>query len=137
MPVALPMLILLVSLGVSQGSVRGFRWWLDPDVQRDLALTGSQVAQIEAEFGRTLEHRRRLRRKFDAANAELTRALAGGGLSDAEAEVLVTRVEDIRRQRNIARMRLLVALYFLLTPEQRARLPSVVKNASSGSSAPC
>ena len=137
MPVALSMLILLVSLGVSQGSVHGFRWWLDPDVQRDLALTGSQVAQIEAEFGRTLEHRRRLRRKFDAANAELTRALARGDLSDAAAEALVTRLEDIRRQRNIARMRLLVALYFLLTPGQRARFPSVVKNASSGSSAPC
>jgi Spy/CpxP family protein refolding chaperone len=129
---AVSTLILLVSLGGFQGGVRGFRWWLDPNVQRELALTDNQVTGIEMEFGRTLEHRRRLRQKFDIAEAELARAFVRGNLSDKAAEALVTRVEDLRRQRNVARMRLLVALYFLLTPEQRVRLPRVVDRARIG-----
>jgi hypothetical protein len=40
------------------------------------------------------------------ASAELTRALDQGDLPDDAAEALVGRVEEIRRRRNIARMRL-------------------------------
>jgi Spy/CpxP family protein refolding chaperone len=137
MSIAVSMLMLLVSLGVSQGTVRSFRWWLDPNVQRQLALTRKQVTDIEAEFGRTLEYRQLLRRKLDAANAELTRALAHGGLSDEAAEALVNRVEDLRRQRNVARLRLLVAMYFALTPQQRARLPDILERTILGIPAPC
>jgi Spy/CpxP family protein refolding chaperone len=137
MTLTLPTVILLVSLGGSQGNVRGFRWWLDIDVQHDLGLTGRQVAEIEREFGRTLERRRRLREEFDVANAALARAFVRGDLSDEAAEALITRVEDLRRQRNVARMRLLVTLYFLLTPEQRARLSRVVERTRIGIPAPC
>jgi Spy/CpxP family protein refolding chaperone len=137
MTLALSTLILVVGLGGSQGSVRGFRWWLDPQVQHELALTDSQVAQIAREFSRTLEHRRLLRQKFDVADAELARAFARGDLSDEAAEALVTRVEDLRRQRNVARLHLLVALYFLLTPEQRVRLRQVVDKASIGIATSC
>jgi Spy/CpxP family protein refolding chaperone len=137
MPTAVPTLMLLVSIGVSQAPARAFRWWLDVSVQRELALTDKQVADIQKEFGRTLQHRRKLRRKLDAANAELSRAFDRGDLTDAAAEALVSRVEDLRRQRNVARTRLLLALYLLLTPEQRARLPGVVKRAAIETPAPC
>jgi Spy/CpxP family protein refolding chaperone len=135
MPVAVSMLTLLASLGFWQGTVGGFRWWLDPSVQRELGLTGRQVANIDTEFGRGLDHRRLLRREFDAANAELTRAFASGDLSDAAAKALVSRVEDLRRQRNVARWRVLVAMYFLLTPEQRTRLPGIVASTIIGTPA--
>ena len=133
---ALSMLVFMPSLGFSQVRVRGFRWWSNPKVQRELALTAKQATDIETEFSRTLGHRRLLRRKYDAANAELTRALARGDLSEAAAEAVVTRVEDLRRQRNVARMRLLVTLYFLLTPEQRKRLSGVVERTVFGIPAP-
>jgi Spy/CpxP family protein refolding chaperone len=110
---------------------------LDTNVQHDLQLTGHQVAEIEREYGRTLERRRLLRHAFDVANAELARAFASGDLSDEAAIAVVTRVEDLRRQRNEARMRLLVTLYFLLTPEQRARLPRVAAKTRIGILAPC
>ena len=137
MLVAFSTLIFLASLGFSQGTVRSFRWWLDPDVRRELALTGKQVADIETEFGRTLNYRLVLRQKFDTANAELARAFATGDLSDAAAEVLVSRVENLRRQRNVARVQLLVVIYFRLTPEQRARLPDVVERTIFGTRGPC
>ena len=132
MPVALSIVLLLAGLGFSQSTTRGFRWWLDPSVQRELGLTHRQMADIDTEFGRGLEHRRLLRRKFDVSNAELTRAFATGDLSDAAAEALVSRVEDLRRQRNVARWRVLVRMYFLLTPEQRMRLPRIVESTTIG-----
>jgi Spy/CpxP family protein refolding chaperone len=127
MAIPLSAFLVLVTLGSFQGPVRGFRWWLDPHVQQELRLTARQVADIGTEFDRTLKQRRLLRREFDAANAELMRAFARGDLSDASAEQLVTRVEDLRRQRNVARMRLLVSIYFVLTPEQRTRFPGLVR----------
>lgn len=135
MHIALSMLIVTV-VGL-QGTPRGFRWWLDPGIRRELALTARQVAAIDAEYSRTLEHRQLLRRAFDAADAELTRALARGDLSDAAADGLISRVEELRRQRNIARMKLLVAMYFLLTPDQRAQLRGVVERERAGSPAAC
>ena len=136
MHIALP--LLMVTFVELQGGPRGFRWWLDPDVRCELALTARQAAAIDAEYGRTLEQRRRLRRAFDAANAELTQALARGDLPDAAAERLVSRVEDLRRQRNVARRHLLVAMYFLLTPTQRAQLRDVMDRVTSGLfSKPC
>jgi Spy/CpxP family protein refolding chaperone len=110
---------------------------LDSGIRRELALTARQVAAIDAEYSRTLEHRQLLRRAFDAADAELTRALARGDLSDATAEALISRVEDLRRQRNVARMHLLVAMYFLLTPDQRAQLRGVVERERAGRSTAC
>jgi len=105
-------------------------------VQRELALTARQVMDISTEFDGTLERRRLLRREFDAANAELMRAFARGDLSDASAEALVVRVEDLRRRRNVARMRLLVTIYFVLTPEQRAKFPKVVKGVGGAARTP-
>jgi Spy/CpxP family protein refolding chaperone len=135
--IGLSLLIVTLSVGVSQTPARNFRWWLDADVQRELALTGAQVAALQVEYDRTLERRRRLRRALDMASAELTHALDRGDLSDDAAEALVGRVEEIRRRRNTARMRLLVAMYFLLTRDQRARLPAILERRNVAEPAPC
>lgn len=129
--------LLMVTVVGLQGTPRGLRWWLDPAICSELALTGKQVAALDEEYMRTLGQRRLLRRAFDAANAELAHAIARGDLSDADAEALVSRVEDLRRQRNEARMQLLVAMYFLLTPAQRAQLRVVVERERAGSLTPC
>lgn len=137
MQFGLSLLIVAASVGASQAPVRSFRWWLDADVQRELALTNAQVAALQVEYDRTLERRRRLRRALDKANAELTRALDRGDLSDDAAENLIGRVEEIRRQRNVARMRLLVTMYFLLTPDQRVRLRGILERRNVAVPAPC
>lgn len=123
----LPIFVLIVSAAASPGPLRECRWWLDSYVQSELSLADNQVAAIEAEYRRTLTQRRLVRRTFEAAQAELARALARDDLTDTAGERLVSRVEDLRRQRNVGRTRLLVALYFLLRPEQRARFPRLVE----------
>ena len=137
MQVGLSLLIVAVSLASNQGPLRSFRWWLDTGVQRELALTRAQVAALQVEYDRTLDRRRRLRRALDEASAELTRALNRGDLSDDAAVALIDRVEEIRRRRNVARMRLLVAMYFRLTPKQRARLPGILERTNISVSPPC
>ena len=137
MHIGLSLLIVTLSVGVSQAPARSFRWWIDADVQRELALSGAQVVALQVEYDRTLEHRRRLRRALDAASAELRRALERGDLSDDAAEALVGRVEEIRRQRNVARMRLLVTMYFLLTRDQRERLPAILERRNVATPALC
>ena len=122
----LSMLILMLSLPAPPADAGTCRWWLEPTVQHALRLAKSQVAAIDSEFSRTLNHRRLLREEFEAAHAEFTRALDRDDESDAAIEAMVSRVEDLRRRRNIARTQLLVALYFLLTPEQRAAFPRLV-----------
>ena len=131
MHIAASLLVMMLGLGAAQGTAKGFRWWLDPQVQQDLGLTREQVSALDGEYARTLAHRQHLRREFDAADAELARAFVRGDLPDEVAQVLVDRVEDLRRRRNVARLRLLVSMYFLLTREQRARFPSLVALASS------
>jgi Spy/CpxP family protein refolding chaperone len=120
------MLILVANVAVADGTGRECLWWLEPHVQRELMLTGEQVRAIESGYRRTLAHRRVLRKRLDAATAELTRAFARDDLSDIEAQALVNQVEDWRRRRNVARTRLLVALYFVLTSEQRVRFSHLV-----------
>jgi len=121
------MLMLTLSPPASPAAAGKCRWWQEPGVQHALGLTKSQVVAIEAEYSRTLHHRRLLRQKFEAAHAEFTRALERDDRSDAAIEAMVGRLEDLRRRRNVARMQLLLALYFRLTPEQRVRLPSLAQ----------
>ena len=137
MQLALSLVIVAMSFGATQAPVRNSRWWLDASMQRELALTSAQVAALQAEYSRTLDRRRRLRRALDEASAELARALERGDLSDDAAAALISRVEDIRRQRNVARARLLVAMYFLLTPPQRTRLRIIRERTSVAASPPC
>jgi Spy/CpxP family protein refolding chaperone len=129
--VTLSTLMLMVSLAAPQAAARQCRWWLEPDVQRALVLTKSQVVAITAEYNRTLKYRRRLRQEFDVADTELTRAIEGGQGSDEAIEAMVNRVEELRRRRNVARTQLLVALYFLLTPQQRVRFPRLLERVPS------
>jgi len=136
-PFGLSLVILAVSVGATQAPVRNPRWWLDAGLQRELALTDAQVSALQVEYSRTLDRRRRLRRALDEASSELTRALQRGDVSDDAAAVLIGRVEDIRRERNIARTRLLVAMYFLLTPQQRAKLRRIRDRSGGVAPSPC
>ena len=123
----LSMVTLVLSLAARPAAAGKCRWWLEPGVQRALALTSSQVAAIEAEYSRTLNHRRLLRQQLEVAHAEFTRALEHDDGSDAAMEAMVSRVETLRQRRNVARTPLLVAFYFLLTPEQRVAFPNLVR----------
>jgi Spy/CpxP family protein refolding chaperone len=102
-----------------------FFWWRDAEVRLELQLTGEQVAEIERVYRSSLQERRRLRRAFDRADLELARAFVRGDVTDAEALTLIGRVEELRARRNLARTRMLIRMYQLLTPDERTRLAAI------------
>ncbi len=129
------MVAVLFALHVVPATAQRVRWWQDPAIQDDLALSPQQVSSIEQIYGRTLPERRVLRRRLDREDRLLQDALTRGTLSDAEAQALVNRVEDVRRRRNIARRSMLARIYRVLTPAQRLRLSLRQAGSPSVSSA--
>jgi Spy/CpxP family protein refolding chaperone len=100
-------------------------WWRDPDTQNHLHLTSSQVEEIDRRFRATLDERRTNRELADKADAELADALARGDLSDEAAADLAERVAPAQAPRQLARTRVLLTIYRVLTPEQRAQLDDI------------
>jgi Spy/CpxP family protein refolding chaperone len=124
--VRVSLLALVLALAASPAAAQVFRWWLDTGIQRALTLAPTQVDALDREFSRTLPTRRALRREFDQASDAFREALSRGDLSDEAGLALITRVEELRRRRNAARSRMLLKMYWLLTPAQRLQLPRLV-----------
>ena len=125
MRAAIACLIVLALCGQATLTAQRRAWWRDADVQRRLSLTSSQVTEIDRRFRETLEERRKNRIDADKADAELTDALARGDLSDVDADALSARVAQLQAARNIARTRVLLKMYRVLTPGQRAQLDDI------------
>ena len=118
----LAVLVLFWPSAVAAGELR---WWLDPVVQRELALSPRQVSTIDALYRRTLPTRRALRDRLNREERALKNALADGPLDDATAALLIDRVESARSHHNIARVSMLVRIYFTLSTQQRERLAAL------------
>lgn len=112
--------VLMLAAQAAPGAPEPFRWWLSPLVKAEIHLTDEQSRAIDDIVVTTLPNRRVLRGKLDALQAELDRALADATVSDAVATDLITRVEQARARRNVARSMMLVRIRRLLTPAQRA-----------------
>ena len=94
-------------------------------MQRALALTSSQVEAIEAEYSRTLNHRRLLRQELEAAHAEFTRALEHDDGSDAAMDGEPSRNSPAAAKRCTDAVAGCVVLP--LPPEQRVAFPNLVR----------
>ena len=97
-------------------------WWRSPAVQASIALTPDQVARLDAIHADSLPTRRRLREQLTGLRNELERVLADGRVDDERARLIVERVCEAEKQRNIARTMLLLHMYRVLSPEQRSKL---------------
>lgn len=97
-------------------------WWRQPVVQRKLSLTTRQISAIEAIHASTLEERQALSRSLDHADRAVAAALADYSLTEVQALELVSKAEELRKRRNVARAMLLVRISRILTADQRQRL---------------
>jgi Spy/CpxP family protein refolding chaperone len=96
------------------------RWWRDPAIQRELALSPQQVQLLDTIFERDRPARIALYEKLARRDAALRRTIDAGEADDATVMRLSEEVETLRRQRNTRRTRMLLAMYRVLTPSQRA-----------------
>jgi Spy/CpxP family protein refolding chaperone len=103
---------------------RGFPWWKDDKVVKELGLTPDQSARIDNIFRATIPQLRQEKEELDRQEAELSRLIA----VNAD-EVLVTRqidrVESVRANLNKTRMLMLLHMVRKLSPEQRAKFTPV------------
>ena len=98
------------------------RWWRDPAVQRELALDAAQIQALDTIFQRDLPARRALYRRIEQLDAELRQIIERGEADDGTVIRLSERVETLRRERNIRRSLMLLAMRKALTPSQRAKV---------------
>ena len=120
-------LFALVAGGAARVTAQGTptrrgKWWQEEDVQRQLGLTPTQVDTLEKIFQEKLQDRIRLREELDALEARWQEVLTRGDVDDAEAIRMIDRVEQARMRRNTARTLVILQMYRVLTPEQRAKL---------------
>jgi Spy/CpxP family protein refolding chaperone len=107
------------------GPVPADRWWRIAAVQSRLQLTPQQVRRVDAIYDASLKTRRPLRKQLDRLQDQLARMLADGAADEARARALVDRLLDVQRQSNVARTMMLIRIYEILDPTQRARLAEI------------
>jgi Spy/CpxP family protein refolding chaperone len=116
--------VLMVGLAIPAAGQRGFPWWKDAKVIKELGLTPEQSAKIESIFRTTYPQMRQSSEELDRQEAELSRLIAA--MAD-EATVVhqIDRVEMVRAGLNKTRTLMLLHMVRKLTPEQRVKFNPV------------
>ena len=112
------------------------RWWRQPDVQRTLNLTKSQVERLDTVFEKDRPERIALRRKIAEMDRLLRRVVLRANAEDVTVKRLSEQVEALRAQHNVRRTLMRFAIYRRLTPEQRAVLAQLQRTNEDMRSGP-
>lgn len=97
-------------------------WWRTPAVRSAVALTFQQAEELDTIYRASLARRRELRRQFAAQQKRLQEMLSTGVFDDEQARSVVDRLSAIDKERNVARVLMLIRMYRVLTPSQRTKL---------------
>jgi Spy/CpxP family protein refolding chaperone len=103
------------------------KWWLEPEVQRELGLSVRQIDSLNQAFERELPKRASLRRTLDQLDAKLRHVIEVGDAEEGTVIQLSARVERIRTKRNVARTLMVFEMFRILTPAQRLQFPEIQK----------
>jgi Spy/CpxP family protein refolding chaperone len=106
------------------------KWWLEPEVQRELGLSVRQIDSLNKAFERELPKRASLRRTLDQLDAKLQHMIAVADAEEGTVIRLSARAERIRTERNVARTLMVFEMFRILTPAQRLQFPNVQKRYS-------
>ena len=117
-----PAALLAVLIALAPATVLGQgKWWQSERYQRELQLTGDQIARIEEVFQTSLPELRQQKHELDRLETQLSRLIDTSADEDAvmaEAD----RVEKVRTGLSKCRTRMLVRIRRVLTPDQRVKL---------------
>jgi Spy/CpxP family protein refolding chaperone len=123
---------LLVALSGSVAAGPEAGWWLDRGVQRELGLSTAQVAALDREFRRDLPARQARHRRLERLEAEFRTSLTDARLDETSAVSLIERIEQLRKERNVARALMLIRMYRLLNPSQRTQFRRLYGSWAAG-----
>ena len=97
------------------------KWWKNPRVARELALTPAQVDRIEAVFLRARPELIDLRAELEKKRVMQESTMENSDVDPGEAARRIDDVEQARAKLAKARMAMLLEIRRILTPEQRDR----------------
>ena len=103
------------------------KFWIDPELRAELAITDQQSKDLEQVWQRTFSQRRELNDRLDKADAILQKMLRDFTVDEAALIAQLDKVEAARGEANKARVLVLYRMNKLLTPDQRAKLDAKVK----------
>ena len=116
--------LLLVGLAMPAAAQRGFPWWKDDKVVRELGLSADQSNKIDNIFRTTYPQLRQSNTELDRQEAELSRLIAISA-DEPTVERQIDKVEAIRASLNKTRTLMLLHMVRKLSPEQRAKFNPV------------
>jgi|SRR5579862_1961380 len=117
-------LLLAAGLAMPAAAQRGFPWWKDDKVVKELGLTPDQSNKIDNIFRTTFPQLRQSNAELDRQEAELSHLIAISA-DESTVERQIDKVEAIRASLNKTRTLMLLHMVRKLTPEQRAKFNPV------------
>lgn len=119
-------LLLLAGLAASveAGQPERPKWWLSAQMRAELGLTDEQSQQIEDVFQSVLPRMRAEKEALDREDAVLSRLMVDGADERAIGHA-IDRVEAARSAAGKTRTWMLVRMYRVLSPEQRAKVQAM------------
>ena len=116
--------LLVVGLAMPAAAQRGFPWWKDDKVVKELGLSADQSNKIDNIFRTTYPQLRQSNTELDRQEAELSRLIAISA-DEPTVERQIDKVEAIRASLNKTRTLMLLHMVRKLSPEQRAKFNPV------------
>ena len=97
------------------------RWWSDPQLRQQFAITDAQSKAVEAIWQQSLPDLRKLRDQLVALDDQVSKMIQDGA-PEASVNALVDQTENLRAQAMKARTLMIYRMYKVLKPEQRAKV---------------
>ena len=102
------------------------KWWIDPDLRKELGISDQQSAAIEQVWQRSLPERAETRDRLAKAEAILDKLILDAA-EETAVKAQLDKVEAARSEASKARVLMLYRMNRVLTQEQRAKLDAKVK----------
>lgn len=116
--------LLIVAGAMPALAQRGFPWWKDDKVVRELGLTPDQSTKIDNIWRETMPQLRTSNEELDRQEAELSRMISINA-DEPSVNRQIDRVESVRASLNKARTLMILHMVRKLTPEQRLKFNAV------------
>ncbi|MDQ3070895.1 MAG: Spy/CpxP family protein refolding chaperone [Acidobacteriota bacterium] len=113
---------------------RGFKWWKDAAIQKELALTGHQVGKIDRIFESAMPSIQAAHQEMDGLRTELSRLIDEHTAEERVVALQIDRVEALRSQINKARTLMLYRMQRVLTQPQGLTFKAVMERQRKGRS---
>jgi len=97
------------------------RWWSDPQLRQQFAITDAQSKAVEAIWQQSLPDLRKLRDQLIALDDQVSKMIQDGA-PEAAVNALVEQTENTRAQAMKTRTLMIYRMYKVLKPEQRAKV---------------